>query len=122
VVARRSNELLGFRSDQLVAGGKVQPVALVPVVAAPEGLRLVRDGHVALVAGSDASRDPSTPQSVDLVDTTAALAGKPALRTSVEVGGLPHDIGVGPDQNTVYVANNGSSTLSTLNLNSLLGS
>jgi DNA-binding beta-propeller fold protein YncE len=122
VAARRSNELLAFRSADLVSGRTVAPAALVPVVAAPEGLRLVRGGRVALVAGSDTSRDPASPQSVDVVDTVAALAGRPALRTSVEVGGMPHDVGVSPDGGAAYVVNNGTSTLSTLDLTSLLGS
>ena len=121
VVAQRSNELLAFRSDQVLAG-TARPVAEIPVGAAPEGLQLVRGGAVALVAGSDRSRDAGGAQTVAVVDTAAALAGRPALRTTVAVGGMPHDIGVSPDQRTAFVANNGSSTLTAVDVTSLPGS
>jgi DNA-binding beta-propeller fold protein YncE len=121
VTARRSNQLLAFRADQLVAGRARGPVARIPVGAAPEGLRLVRDGRFALVAGSDRSQDAGLAQSVDVVDTAAALAGRPALQAAVAVGGIPHEIEVAADQRTALVANAGSSTLSTLDLAGLLG-
>lgn len=120
VTARRSNELLAFRADQVLAG-RAEPVARIPVSAAPEGLRLVRDGRFALVAGSDRTQDAGTAQPVDVVDTAAALSGRPALRTAVAAGGMPHEIDVSPDQRTAYVANNGSSNLSTVDLTALLG-
>jgi DNA-binding beta-propeller fold protein YncE len=121
VVAKRSNELLAFRSAQVLAGGK-RPVAAVPVGAAPDGLRLVRNGGVALVASSDHSQDPGTPQTVHVVDTAAALAGRPAVRSAVQVGGMPEEIAVSPDGRTAYVANSGTSSLSTMDLASVLGS
>jgi DNA-binding beta-propeller fold protein YncE len=121
VTARRSNELLGFRTDRLLAGRSTGPATRVPVAAAPEGLRLVRDGRFALVAGSDRSVDPSAPQRVQIVDTAAALSGRTAVRSAVTVGGMPRDVGLSPDQRTAYVANAGTSTLSTLDLAALLG-
>jgi len=120
VVAKRSNELLAFRSAQLATGG-ARPVARAPVGAAPDGLRLVRNGAVALVASSDHSQEPSTPQTVHVVDTAAALAGRPALRSAVAVGGMPQEIDLSPDQRTAYVANSGTSSLSTMDLSSVLG-
>jgi DNA-binding beta-propeller fold protein YncE len=121
VVARRSNELLAYRRDQVLAGG-TRPVAVIPVGAAPEGLRLVRNGGVALVASSDRSQDPSTPQTVHVVDTAAVLAGRPALRSAVTVGGMPHEIDLSPDQRTAYVANSGTSSLSMMDVASVVGS
>jgi DNA-binding beta-propeller fold protein YncE len=121
VVARRSNELLAFRRDQLLAGA-TRPVTAVPVGAAPQGLRLVEHGAVALVVSSDRSQDPGSPQTMDVVDTAAALTGRPALRSAVEVGGLPQEIDVTPDQRTAYVANSGTSSLSTVDLAGVLGS
>lgn len=122
VTARRSNELLGFRADQLRMGGTSAPAARIAVAPAPEGLRLVAGGRYALVAGSDRSQDPTAPQAVDVVDTAAALAGHQgrAVRTSVVVGGMPHEIEVSADQRTAYIANSGTSTLSTLDLSGLL--
>jgi DNA-binding beta-propeller fold protein YncE len=121
VVARRSNELLAFRTAQLLAGG-TRPVVAIPVGAAPDALRLVRNGRVALVASSDRSQDPATPQTVHVVDTAAALAGRPALRSAVIVGGMPQEIDVTPDQRMAYVANSGTSSLSTMDLAGVLGS
>jgi DNA-binding beta-propeller fold protein YncE len=121
VVARRSNELLAFRRDRLLEG-ETRPVAAIPVGAAPQGLRLVENGAVALVVSSDRSEDTHSPQAVHVVDTAAALAGRPALRSAVEVGGLPHEIDVTPDQRTAYVANSGTSSLSTMDLASVLAS
>jgi DNA-binding beta-propeller fold protein YncE len=121
VVAKRSNELLAFRSAQVLAGG-TRPAAAVPVGAAPDGLRLVRNGGVALVASSDHSQDPTAPQTVHVVDTAAALAGRPAVRSAIQVGGMPQEIAVSPDQRTAYVANGGTQSLSTMDLPSVLGS
>lgn len=120
VTARSSNELLAFRADQVLAG-RADPVARVPVGAGPHGLRLVRNGRFALVTGSDHTRDSGSVEAVDVVDTAAALAGRPALRKSVAVGGMPREIEVSPDQRTAYVANNGTSTLSAVDLTGLLG-
>jgi DNA-binding beta-propeller fold protein YncE len=120
VTARRSNELLGFRTDQVLAG-RTRPVARIPVAAAPEGLGLVRNGRYALVAGSDRTQDANSAQTVSVVDTAAALAGRPGVRKAVAVGGMPEEIDVSPDQRTAYVANNGTSTLTTVDVTSLVG-
>jgi hypothetical protein len=40
----------------------------------------------------------------------------------VAVGGMPHEIGVSPDQRTAHMADNGTSTLSTVDVGVLLGS
>jgi DNA-binding beta-propeller fold protein YncE len=116
VLARRSNELLAFRRDELLAGG-TRPVAATPVGAAPEGLRLVRNGGVALVVCSDGG-DPRT---VHVVDTAAALAGRPALRSAIAVAGVPHEIDVSPDQRTAYLPDSGSSSLNSIDLARVLG-
>jgi len=120
VLARRSNELLAFRKDDLIAG-RTRPVATIPVGASPEGLRLVRNGAVALVVSADYGRGSQDPRAVHVVDTAAALAGRPALRSSVAVGGTPHEIDVTPDQRTVDVPNSGTSSLSTMDLTAVLG-
>ena len=115
VTARLSNELLAFRTDQLLAGHAAVPVARVPIPAAPEGLRLVRGGSVALVAGSEGGA------AVNVVDTAAALSGRPAVLAAVAAGGLPREIDVTADERTAYIADNDTATLATLDLASLLG-
>jgi DNA-binding beta-propeller fold protein YncE len=121
VTAQQSNELLGFATDQLRAGRTGVPAARVRVGAAPTALRLVKDGRYALVADIRRSGDATAPETVNMIDTAAALAGRPALRSTVSVGGRPQEIGLTTDQHVAYVANSGTSTLTSLDLNSLLG-
>lgn len=121
VTAQQSNELLAFPTDRLLAGRAVAPSARVRVGAAPAALRLVKDGRYALVAATRRPGDAAAPETVTVVDTTAALAGRSAVRSTVSVGGLPRDIGLTGDQRMAYVTNSGTSTLTSLDLTSLLG-
>jgi DNA-binding beta-propeller fold protein YncE len=115
VTARQSNELLAFRADQVQSGRPARPVARVPMVAAPEGLALTANGRFAIVAGSGSG------QTLRVVDTAAALNGRPSTRGAVAVSGQSHEIELTPDQRTAYVAANDTSTLTTVNLAPLLG-
>ena len=121
VAARQSNELLAFSTDELLRREGVAPLARVPVAASPVGLRLLRGGRFALVAGSTGQWDSGAPETVSVVETSAALAGRRAVRTSVIVGGFSGDIGVTADQRMAYVANMETSALTPLDLADLLG-
>jgi sugar lactone lactonase YvrE len=113
VTARQSNELLAFRTDQLLTGRPARPAARVPVMTAAQGLALARSGRVALVGGSGTA--------VGVVDTAAALAGRPAVRAAVTVGGLPGEITLAPDQRTAYVAATDASALAAVDVSGLPG-
>lgn len=121
VAARQSNELLAFSTEELLSGQGAAPLARVPVAASPVGLRLLRGGRFALVAGSTGLWDSSAPETVSVVETSAALAGRQAVRTSITVGGFSGDIGVTADQRMAYVANMETSALTALDLSDLLG-
>ena len=121
VTARQSNELLAFAADRLQSGYRADPVVRVAVGAAPIGLRLLRGGRFALVADSGDSGDSGGAEEVCLVDTAAALAGRSAVPKGIAVGGFSGDIWVSADQRLAYVANNGSSTLTQVDLTALLG-
>jgi DNA-binding beta-propeller fold protein YncE len=116
VTARQSNELLAFRTDQVLAGRATGPVARVPIASAPEGLGVVGNGRFVLVAGSDGSR------TVSVVDTAAALGGRQAVRSAVTVGGPPQEIDLTADRRTAYVVSSDTSTLTTVDLTGLPGS
>jgi len=127
VTARQSNELLAFAADRLLSGQRAGPVVRVPVGAGPVGLQLVRGGRFALVADSSDPNDSggsggSGPaEEVCLVDTAAALAGRSPVHTGIAVGSFSGDIWVSADQRLAYVANNGSSVLTQVDLTALLG-
>ena len=127
VTAQRSNELLAFAADRLLSGQPAGPVVRVPVGAGPVGLHLVRGGRFALVADSSDPKDsggsggPGPAEEVCLVDTAAALAGRSPVHTGIAVGSFSGDIWVSADQRLVYVANNGSSVLTQVDLTALLG-
>ncbi len=114
VTASQSNEVLAYRSAGLLAGGaRARPVARVRVPAAPAGITLVRDGRYALVTSA------GHPNGVSVLDTAAAMAGRPALRTVFPAGDPPARIGVTADQGTAYVTNGGSSSLTAIDLSTL---
>ncbi len=121
VTARQSNELLAFAADRLHRGKQADPVAQVPVGAAPIGLQLVRGGRFALVADSSGARDSGAAEELCVVDTVAALAGRQAVRTRIAVGGFSGKISVSTDQRLAYVANIESSALTAVDLTVLLG-
>ncbi len=121
VIARQSNELLAFAADRLRRGKQPDPLAQVPVGAAPIGLQLVRGGRFALVADSSGAGDSGAAEELCVVDTVAALAGRQAVRTRIPVGGFSGDIWVSADQRLAYVANNGSSALTPVDLTALFG-
>jgi len=114
VTARQSNELLAYRVDRLLAEGPPPaPAARVRLAAAPAAIRLVDGGRYALVAhAGDARR-------VSVIDTTAALVGRPAVRSELPVGDGASEIAVSADHRVAYVANNGSSTLTAIDLTAL---
>jgi DNA-binding beta-propeller fold protein YncE len=114
VTASQSNEVLAYRSAHLLDGGpRAGPVARVRVPAGPAGIQLVRDGRYALVTSA------GHPNGVSVLDTAAAMAGRPALRTVIPAGDPPARIGVTADQGTAYVTNGGSSSLTAIDLSTL---
>jgi DNA-binding beta-propeller fold protein YncE len=96
VTALQSNALLGFSA----AGLRDKPAralqAVVRVGSEPVGLLLVDDGRLALVGNSNRGLVPGTasdvPQTVSVINTAAALAGRPSLVGVVPAGLFPRDL------------------------------
>jgi DNA-binding beta-propeller fold protein YncE len=94
-----------------------QPIRNVVLVgSAPVGLLLLDADRQLLVANSNRFATDAAPQTVAIIDTNAALAGKPALSASVPAGAFPREFGYNPITHQVMLTNFSSNTLETITL------
>lgn len=119
VAAQGSNALLGLATAKLQAGKQALD-ADVRTGSDPTGLILVDGGRWAVVADSNRSSSSFTPQRLDVVSMSAALAGKPALAGKIPAGVWPRELGLSPDGRTVYVTNYRSDQLETISVPALV--
>jgi DNA-binding beta-propeller fold protein YncE len=128
VTAAYSDELLGFSAARLVSDPAHALVATVRVGVAPDGVALFdHDQRIAVADADWGPRAAGTPPSrrgaasnVVVVDTAAALAGRPALLGRVRSGLLPSAIAMEANGTTLLVANARSHQLEAVNFTSLL--
>jgi DNA-binding beta-propeller fold protein YncE len=113
VTARGSNALLAFDTAQLLARPQDALRAVVAVGRQPVGLLLTSNDRYALVANSSRYTQPNNPQTVSVVDTTAALSGRPALIGTIPAGAFPRQLDYDPATRQVVLANYGSNTVET---------
>ncbi|MGH3833949.1 MAG: YncE family protein, partial [Pseudonocardiaceae bacterium] len=111
VTARGSDALLAFDTTQILARPQAALRAVVPVGAQPVGLLLTSDGRSALTANSARFTDPNSPQTVSVVDTVAALAGRPALVGTIPAGAFPRQFDADSATRQVVLTNFGSNTV-----------
>jgi DNA-binding beta-propeller fold protein YncE len=117
VAALGSHSVLGFSAAALQQGSPRALVAQVTVGESPYGIVAIAGGRQLLVAdsGSGAGGGPSGAggrrPGISVVDTAAALAGRPALVGSVLAGRYPRDLAVVPGHGAVLVTNYGSGEL-----------
>ena len=116
VTARQSNSLLGFSAAKLRSAPAHSLIAKVAVGANPIGLSLVRGGSRIVVADSDLSVLPGASPSVAVVNTSAALAGKPALLGLIPSGMVPRQFALEPNGKTLLVTNQNSHQLQALHV------
>jgi DNA-binding beta-propeller fold protein YncE len=119
VAAQGSDALLGLATAKLQAGKQALD-ADVRTGSDPTGLILVDGGRWAVVADSDRSSTSFTPQRLDVVSMSAALAGKPALAGKIRAGVWPRQFGLSPDGRTLYVTNYVSDQLETISVPALV--
>ena len=120
VAAQGSNRLLGLATAKLQAGKQALD-ADARTGSDPTGLILVDGGRWAVVADSNRYSSASfTPQRLDVVSTSAALAGKPALTGKIPAGVWPRQFGLSPDGRTLYVTNYASAQLETISVPALV--
>jgi DNA-binding beta-propeller fold protein YncE len=115
VTARASNALLGFSASALLADPSHALVAQVHVGEAPVGLAMTRNGTRIVVA--DSARFGGARADLAVVDTSAALAGRPALLGTISSGRFPREMAV--HGNTLLVTNYSSGQLQAVDIRTL---
>ncbi len=117
VTARASNALLAFSAARLRTDPGRALIAKVEVGAAPIGLTALNGGTRILVANS--GRHGTGRASLGVIDTAAALRGRPAVLGLIQAGLLPREFAVEPDGRTALVTNSDSHQLEAVNVSSL---
>ena len=117
VTARASNALLAFSAARLRTDPGRALIAKVEVGAAPIGLTALNGGSRILVANS--GRHGTGRASLGVIDTAAALSGRPAVLGLIQAGLLPREFAVEPGGRTALVTNSGSHQLEAVNVSSL---
>jgi DNA-binding beta-propeller fold protein YncE len=109
VSARESDAVLAFDAER-----PDRPLATVPTGPAPIDLALVDGGRSLVVAASDRFSADARRGRLQAVDAAAALAGRAAFGTGVQVGRFPRALAVMPGGTTLLVANYASRTVELL--------
>jgi len=117
VTARASNALLAFSAARLRTEPSRALIAKVGVGAAPIGLTALNGGSRILVANS--GRHGTGRASLGVIDTAAALRGRPAVLGLIQAGLLPREFAVEPGGRTALVTNSVSHQLEAVNVSSL---
>ena len=112
VTARESNAVLAFSAGKLRSDKAHALLAWVRVGTAPIGLTFVNHGSRIVVADSDLF-GKGAKSSLAVIDTSAALAGRPALLGLVKTGLLPRQFTVEPS-GTLLVTNYGAGRLQAI--------
>jgi DNA-binding beta-propeller fold protein YncE len=117
VSALGSHSVLGYSASQLLVAPAGALVAAVTVGRSPYGLASAAGGTRLLVAdggpgGGLARRGPG----VSVIDTSAALGGRPALLGSLVAGVAPRGIAIDPRRRIVLVADYGSDALEAISV------
>jgi len=117
VTARASNALLAYSAARLRTNPGRALIAKVEVGAAPIGLTALNGGSRILVANS--GRHGTGRASLGVINTAAALSGRPAVLGLIQAGLLPREFAVEPGGRTALVTNSGSHQLEAVNVSSL---
>ncbi len=119
VTARASDALLGFSAARLLTDPAQSLVADVRVGEAPVGLAVVNNGATVVVADSNRFNVAGAHANLLVVNTTAALAHRPAVLGHIESGYFPRDMAIAPSGRSVLVANFNSGQLEEVGVASL---
>ncbi len=119
VTARESDLLLAFSASKLISDPSKALLAAVRVGEAPVGLALVDQGRRVVVADSDRFDLPGATTGLSVIDTAAALAGKPALLGVITAGQFPRELALEPNGRTLLVTNFASGQLEAVNTDEL---
>jgi DNA-binding beta-propeller fold protein YncE len=119
VAARASDELLAFSATGLRRDPRRALLAAVRVGEAPLGLALADGGARLVVADSDFEHTPGQRSRLTVLDTRAALAGRPALIGSIASGQFPRELAASVGGGKLLVTNFSSRQLEALSADQL---
>jgi hypothetical protein len=119
VTARDSNALIAFSAARLVSDPKHALLAKVAVGTSPIGATFIDGGKRIVLADTNLNSNPKVSGDVAVVDTASALAGKPALLGIVPANGQPRQFAVADHGASLFMANQVSRDLQTLQLSDL---
>jgi DNA-binding beta-propeller fold protein YncE len=120
VTVRASNALLSFDIATDRRSGPLTCHSVTPVGAAPVGVALASQERIVLVANSNRFSEEETSETVSVLDTEAALAGREALLGLVRVGAFPREFGTAPRGDMLFLTNFASGTVSLLDVARLM--
>jgi DNA-binding beta-propeller fold protein YncE len=116
VTARASDDLLGFSAAKLRSDPAKAVAATVRVGEAPVALAFADGGREIVVADSDRNNFPGARPALTVVDTVAALAGRPAVVGTIPSGVFPREMSLEGNGDTLLVSNYGSDQLEAVQL------
>ena len=116
VTARASNAVLAFDTAALSSNPSSARRATIPVGTAPVGVAVVDGDQIALVANSNRFDGGDAAQTVSVVDTEAALAGRPATRGVLQAGAFPREFGTSPRGDMVFLTNFASKAITPIDV------
>jgi DNA-binding beta-propeller fold protein YncE len=116
VTTLADHAVLGFASAQLERDPVRALVAVVRVGDTPIGLLAFAGGRRLLVADSGRSRGRAGAPGLTVIDTTRALAGRPAVLGSIPTGLDPRQLALVPRRATALVTNYGSEQVEAVDL------
>jgi DNA-binding beta-propeller fold protein YncE len=111
VTARASDALLAYSATSLRSDPAHALIADVRVGEAPVGLTVARGGARIVVADSNRFDAPGAEADLLVVNTTAALTGKPAVLGHIASGLFPRDMATTRDDKAILVSNYESNQL-----------
>jgi DNA-binding beta-propeller fold protein YncE len=116
VTTLADHAVLGFASGRLVRDPSHARVAVVRVGDTPIGLLPFAGGSRLLVADSGRSTGGAGARGLTVIDTTRALAGRPAVLGSIATGLDPRQLSLVPRRATALVTNYGSKQVEAVDL------
>ncbi|MEY9849393.1 DNA-binding beta-propeller fold protein YncE [Streptacidiphilus sp. BW17] len=119
VTARGSNALLAFDVGRLTTDPHHALLASVQVGTAPVGLALVHGGRLVVTADSDRFHTAGAVTGLTVVDSQAALAGKPAALGRIPTGSFPREFALSPDGEALLVSDHDSKQIQEIDTTTL---
>jgi DNA-binding beta-propeller fold protein YncE len=111
VTARASNKLLAFSAAKLRSDPSHALLASASVGIAPVGLAMVDGGRRVVVGDSNRYVGATSPSTLTIVNTPAALAHRPADLGTIPAGSFPREMALEPNGRTLLVGNRDSGQL-----------